>query len=106
MADKSPETLAAANGIASDSAFGAVAPPLYLSSTFAFRGLEQPGPFDYSRTANPTRSLLADTLAKLEGGAGAVITASAWRRWTWSCPASSPATGWSRRMIAMPARHA
>jgi cystathionine gamma-synthase len=76
MADKSPETLAAANGIASDSAFGAVAPPLYLSSTFAFRGLEQPGPFDYSRTANPTRSLLADTLAKLEGGAGAVITAS------------------------------
>lgn len=74
--DKAPETVAAANGIADDSAFGAVAPPLYLSSTFAFEGFERPGRFDYSRTANPSRAVLADTLAKLEGGAGAVITAS------------------------------
>jgi cystathionine gamma-synthase len=73
---KTPETVAAANGIAHDTAFGSVAPPLYLSSTFAFEGFERPGPYDYSRTANPTRSMLADTLAKLEGGAGAVIVAS------------------------------
>ena len=71
-----PETIAAGNGIASDESFGAVTPPLYLSSTFAFRGFEQNGPYDYSRTANPSRALLADTIARLEGGAGAVVTSS------------------------------
>ena len=79
MADtpkKAPQTIAASNGIATDTGHGAVTPPLYLSSTFAFQGYAKPGRFDYGRTANPTRSLLADTLAKLEGGAGAVITAS------------------------------
>lgn len=71
-----PETVAAAHGVASDAAFGAVAPPLYLSSTYAFSGFEQPGRYDYGRAGNPTRDLLADALARLEGGAGAVVTAS------------------------------
>jgi cystathionine gamma-synthase len=74
--DKSPRTVAAANGIATDRTFGAVTPPLYLSSTFAFEGFEQARPYDYSRTANPSRDMLADTIAKLEGGAGAVVVAS------------------------------
>ena len=73
---RTPQTIAAANGIGTDAAFGAVAPPLYLSSTFAFEGVEREGPYAYSRSANPSRDLLADTLAKLEGGAGAVVTAS------------------------------
>ena len=30
--------------------------------------------FDYSRSGNPTRNTLADALAELEGGAGAVVT--------------------------------
>jgi cystathionine gamma-synthase len=71
-----PETVAASNGIGTDATFGAVAPPLYLSSTFAFEGIEREGPYAYSRTANPSQDWLADTLAKLEGGAGAVVTAS------------------------------
>jgi cystathionine gamma-synthase len=70
------ETIAAANGIATDEGFGAVTPPVYLSSTFAFPGFERSGPHEYSRTSNPTRALLADTLAKLEGGAGAVVVSS------------------------------
>ncbi|HEX5957384.1 MAG TPA: cystathionine gamma-synthase [Hyphomicrobiaceae bacterium] len=70
------ETVAAAHGVALDRDFRAVAPPLYLSSTFAFLGYERGGPYDYTRTANPTRDLLAETLAQLEGGAGAVVTAS------------------------------
>ncbi len=74
--EKAAETIAAAHGIAGDNGFGAVAPPLYLSSTFAFPGLERPGRYEYSRTDNPTRAMLADTLAKLEGGAGAVVAAS------------------------------
>ena len=71
-----PETVAAAHGIARDRNFRAVAPPIYLSSTFAFSGYERGGPYDYTRTSNPTRDLLAETLAQLEGGAGAVVTAS------------------------------
>ena len=71
-----PRTIAATNGIGDDTAFGAVAPPLYLSSSFEFAGFERSRGYDYSRTANPTRDLLGNTLAKLEGGAGAVVTSS------------------------------
>jgi len=71
-----PQTVAAANGIATDRTFGAVAPPLYLSSTFAFAGFEQARSYDYSRTANPSRAMLADTIAQLEEGSGGVVVAS------------------------------
>jgi cystathionine gamma-synthase len=55
---------------------GAVVPPLHLSSTFAFRGFGDKRKYDYSRSGNPTRDLLAEALADLEGGAGATITGS------------------------------
>ena len=42
--------------------------PIYQTSTFAFKGVGQPGKFDYSRSGNPTRKALEDTLAALEGG--------------------------------------
>ncbi|MEZ5656278.1 MAG: cystathionine gamma-synthase [Sphingobium sp.] len=71
-----PATLAAAFGVAEDMAYGAVAPPLYMSSTYEFAGYNQPRLYDYGRGGNPTRDLLAEALAKLEGGAGAVITSS------------------------------
>ncbi len=71
-----PETVAAAQGVGTDTAFGAVAPPLYLSTTFVFPGYDQPGPYDYGRSGNPTRDLLGDVLARLEGGAGAIVTSS------------------------------
>src|SRR4051794_13399121 len=74
--NRSPQTIAAANGIGQDAAFGAVAPPIYLASSYKFGGFEQPGAYDYSRTRNPTRDQLADTLARLEGGAGAIVVAS------------------------------
>lgn len=71
-----PQTVSAAHGVASDVAFGAVAPPIYLSSTYEFAGFEQPRHYDYGRAGNPTRDLLAEALAKLEAGAGAIITSS------------------------------
>lgn len=71
-----PATIAAAFGVAADMAYGAVAPPLYMSSTYEFAGYDQPRLYDYGRSGNPTRDLLAEALAKLEGGAGAVITSS------------------------------
>jgi cystathionine gamma-synthase len=74
--NKAPQTIATANGIGADTAFGAVAPPVYLSSTFTFDGFNRPRAHDYTRAGNPTRDVLADTLARLEGGAGAVVTAT------------------------------
>jgi cystathionine beta-lyase/cystathionine gamma-synthase len=64
------------NGIGDDSAFGAVTPPLNLSSNFTFEGFERPRQYDYTRSGNPTRDLLADTIAQLEGGAGAVVVST------------------------------
>lgn len=76
MARRDPRTAAASNGIAADSAFGAVAPPLYLSTTYAFEAFDRARAHDYSRTANPSRQLLAETLAELEGGKGCVVVSS------------------------------
>jgi cystathionine gamma-lyase len=47
---------------------GAVMPPIYQTSTFAFQGVNRPGPYDYSRSGNPTRRALETCLAALEGG--------------------------------------
>ncbi len=69
-------TIAAREGIDTDTQHGAVVPPIYLSSNYSFEGYGEKREYDYSRSGNPTRSTLADTLAKLEGGVGAVVTAT------------------------------
>jgi cystathionine gamma-synthase len=61
-------------GLESDDVTGAVVPPIHLSSTYAFRGYGEKRAYDYSRSGNPTRDLLGNALADLEGGAGGVIT--------------------------------
>ncbi len=72
----SKATSAVRASIETDTQHGAVVPPLHLSSNYSFRGLGEPRQYDYTRSGNPTRDALADALAELEGGAGAVITAS------------------------------
>jgi cystathionine beta-lyase/cystathionine gamma-synthase len=62
------KTLAIHAGQPPDQAFGAVMTPIYQTSTFAFKGVNQPGPFDYSRSGNPTRKALESCLAALESG--------------------------------------
>jgi cystathionine gamma-synthase len=69
-------TSAVRAGIDRDTAFGAVTPPLVLSSNFSFAGFNQKRAYDYTRSGNPTRDLLGDALAELEGGAGGVVTAT------------------------------
>ena len=71
-----PSTRAVRAGLETDPVTGAVVPPIHLSSTFAFRGFGDKRAYDYSRSGNPTRDLLADAINDLEGGAGAVITGS------------------------------
>ncbi|MFQ6121902.1 MAG: trans-sulfuration enzyme family protein [Dehalococcoidales bacterium] len=62
------ETLAIHAGERPDRAFGAVSIPIDQTSTFAFEEVGKTRGYDYSRTANPTRKVLEDTIAKLEGG--------------------------------------
>ena len=69
-------TRAVRAGLESDEVTGAVVPPLHLSSNFAFRGYGDKRKYDYSRSGNPTRDLLGDALADLEGGYGGIITSS------------------------------
>jgi cystathionine gamma-synthase len=71
-----PATRAVRAGLESDPITGAVVPPIHLTSTFAFRRFGEKGPYDYTRSGNPTRDQLAAALADLEGGAGAVVTAT------------------------------
>jgi len=76
MSPPRASTIAVRSGIDSDTAHGAVVPPIVLSSNFSFAGFEQKRKYDYTRSGNPTRDLLAEALAELEGGAGGVVTAT------------------------------
>jgi cystathionine gamma-synthase len=71
-----PATLAVRASVESDTQHGAVVPPLYLSSNYAFAGFDEKRQYDYTRSGNPTRDALADALTTLEGGEAAVVTSS------------------------------
>jgi cystathionine gamma-lyase/cystathionine beta-lyase len=62
------ETIAIHAGDRPDVTTGAISAPIYQSSTFAFEDVGKTRGWDYSRTANPTRRVLEDTVAQLEGG--------------------------------------
>ena len=71
------ETLAIHAGQEPDPLTGAVVPPIYQVSTFAQDGVGGlRGGYEYSRSANPTRTALAECLAALEEGAAALAFAS------------------------------
>ena len=73
---RSPATILASAGVAADSACRAIAPPLWSSDTFEWANPDDKPEFDYSRTVNPNRALLAAALAELEGAAGGCVTNS------------------------------
>ena len=62
------ETLVVHSGRAPDPTTGALAPPLYQTSTFVFEDVGITRGYDYSRTSNPTRKMLENCIATLEGG--------------------------------------
>jgi cystathionine gamma-synthase len=71
------ETLAIHAGQEPDPLTGAVVPPIYQVSTYAQDGVGGlRGGYEYSRTANPTRTALEECLAALEGGPVALSFAS------------------------------
>ena len=71
------ETLAIHAGQDPDPVTGAVVPPIYQTSTYKQDGVGGTrGGYEYSRTANPTRTALETCLAALENGAAALAFAS------------------------------
>lgn len=89
--DSQSRTLAVRSGLDSDTQFGAVVPPIHLSSTYTFADFGQRRAYDYSRSANPTRDALGDALAALEQGAGGVITATGMAAVNLVCQLLTPA---------------
>jgi cystathionine gamma-synthase len=73
---KNPATIVAAARTEFDRGYGSVAPPIVASDTFEWESPDDKPEFDYSRTINPNRALLASALAELEGAAGGVVTNS------------------------------
>ncbi len=76
MSEPSPRTAAVRAGIGTDREFGAVVPPVYMSTNFIHQSPDDDPAYDYSRSQNPTRNLFASALSDIEGGAGGVVTAS------------------------------
>ncbi|MDT4923657.1 MAG: cystathionine gamma-synthase [Pseudonocardiales bacterium] len=71
------DTLAIHAGQEPDPRTGAVAVPIYQTSTYKQDGVGGlRGGYEYSRSANPTRSALEEALAALEGGARGLAFAS------------------------------
>ncbi|MBS4196598.1 methionine biosynthesis PLP-dependent protein [Lederbergia citri] len=62
------ETKLAQLGNRSDSKTGAISPPIYLSTAYEHPGLGESTGYDYTRTKNPTRTILEEGIANLEGG--------------------------------------
>lgn len=55
-------------GLVTDKGTGAISTPIYQCATFAHPALGESTGYDYSRTANPTRQVLEEGIARLEGG--------------------------------------
>ena len=78
------DTLALHAGAAPDPATGARAVPIHLSTSFVFENSEHAASLFnmersghvYSRISNPTNAVLEERVAALEGGSGAIATAS------------------------------
>ena len=69
-------TLAVHAGVRPDPVSGAIMTPIYQTSTYAQDDVGQHAGYEYSRTDNPTRSALQESLAMLEGGQYALAFAS------------------------------
>lgn len=55
-------------GVCTDEKTGAISTPIYQTATFRHPALGESTGFDYSRSQNPTRKVLEEGIAELEGG--------------------------------------
>ncbi|MDR1713636.1 MAG: PLP-dependent aspartate aminotransferase family protein [Coriobacteriales bacterium] len=59
-----------------DDIYGDVVVPIHLTTTYAQPAFAQPPRYDYSRGGNPTRQVVEDQIARLEGGCGGLAFAT------------------------------
>ena len=55
-------------GISPDPSTGAIVPPIYQSATYVLEEVGKDKGYDYTRASNPTREILENNLASLDGG--------------------------------------
>ncbi|ORF46814.1 cystathionine gamma-synthase [Gilliamella apicola] len=67
-------TIAVRGGINTDDQYGSVVPVITPSTCYRYQEFATPREFDYGRKANPSRRFVEETVAKLEGGADAILT--------------------------------
>ncbi|MBM3320460.1 MAG: PLP-dependent transferase [Candidatus Eisenbacteria bacterium] len=70
------ETKTVRAGIVPDPTTGAIVPPIYQTATYVLEEVGRNRGFDYTRASNPTRQMLEENLAAIEGGRRAVAYAS------------------------------
>ncbi len=63
-------------GVYKDGTYNSVTTPIYPTSTFAFDRLGEHRGYDYTRTGNPTRTALQESIAAIEKGTGCAATAT------------------------------
>ncbi|MFO7981940.1 MAG: PLP-dependent aspartate aminotransferase family protein [Desulfuromonadales bacterium] len=63
-------------GVGRDERTGAISYPIYSSATYRHPGVGQSTGYDYTRSGNPTRDILEEGLARLEGGARGLVFSS------------------------------
>ena len=61
------ETKCVRAAITPDPTTGAIVPPLYQSATYVLPEIGKDLGFDYTRSANPTRQMMEEQLAEIEG---------------------------------------
>ena len=66
---KSLATRSVQIGVGSDEKTGGISFPIYPSATYRHPGVGQSTGYDYTRSGNPTRGVLEEAFAELEGGA-------------------------------------
>ncbi len=70
------DTIAVHAGISPDPSTGAILPPIYQTATYVLDEVGKGKGYDYTRSSNPTRTVLETNLAALEGGKYGVAYAS------------------------------
>jgi cystathionine gamma-synthase/cystathionine beta-lyase len=80
MTDQTPQLTLASQlvqcGVGRDARTGGISFPIYPSATYRHPGVGESTGYDYTRSGNPTRQLLEETFARLDGGARGLAFAS------------------------------
>ena len=70
------DTKVVQSGMTPDPTTGAIVPPIYQTATYVLEEVGKDKGFDYTRSSNPTRQVMEEILADLDGGKYGVAFAS------------------------------